>query len=82
MASIGTGYMVKCEICGRRIKGARYARCKQCRESITTEVRTLPSGNTFRRNRCACGATWDTNNARGVRADEKPWHYKGCKLLQ
>ena len=39
MASIGTGYHVRCEICGKRIKGASYARCKKCREADTGKLR-------------------------------------------
>lgn len=32
MASVGTGYHSQCRLCGRRIKGVRYNRCKTCRD--------------------------------------------------
>ena len=34
MASIGTGYHVKCEGCGKLVKGARYRLCAACRRKI------------------------------------------------
>lgn len=42
MSCIGTGYHMKCRNCGKRIKGARYAFCKTCREMDAVL-------------RCACG---------------------------
>ena len=50
------------------------------RVEITSEIRTLPSGATFRRFRCGCGAAWDVPEGEKPtqREAEPEWHKPNC----
>lgn len=48
---------------------------------IEREIRTLPSGRQFQRNRCkVCKCYWDTNHK--LHKDEKEIHERGCPVTK